>query len=783
MKFNNKLLISLMIFLAVSGFLCSGNLLTVEAAPAAENQITVMVDWDEVKFDVPPTIIEGRTMVPLRAIFEALEAQVEWDPGTKTVTGSRGNTDIRLVAGSKLAEVNGKEVLLDVPATIISGRTLVPARFISEGFGANVSWDAKTRKVTILTQDVIYIPDSNFEKAIRQNIKKYSGDIFSSDLKKIEVFEAREKDISDIKGIQYMKNAKYLYMEGNNIYDISLLANLHKLERISLSENKIADINPLSQLANLRVIYLHTNLIKDITPLKLLTNLEELYIGGNSIKNIQPLASLSRLEKLYVGDNQITDMRPLSSLKKLKELDVYANSTLDITPLKDLENLKEVYVEYYARESVLNDELYEKYANMQKMTKEIVEKVIKPGMTDLEKELALHDYLVFNTKYDYENYLKDTVPEESHQPYGVLVNKVAVCDGFARTMQILLDIVGIENEFVHGDADGEKAWIGHAWNMVKIDGEYFHLDVTFDNIDKDGKDIENDSITHTYFNLSDRQISIDHRWEKGIYPSCNTDSDYFTRVNEMRGDRIIDGDTAYYLDREDNIVKLNLIDFTSSNLTRNHAKKIVLCDGFIYYIYVSAGNAKAIYKVKTDGTNEEVVYEGDVKSLNEDDGNIYFIDGDDRINRLNNSQAGIRKISNGSIASVLYFTQDFVIYKAYKWNVGGYLYRISKETGETDKIISDTPSGFSFSEDIGYLTYYYTPLERVINDWIYYVNEDDGNSLYKVRPDGTDRTKLNSSDSSIIDIIGDWLYYHNNSDRSKVYRVKTDGSENNKVQE
>ena len=783
MKFNCKLVISLMLFFTLSGFLCSKNLVTVKAAPAAENHISVVVDWEEVQFDVSPTIIEGRTMVPLRAIFEALEARVDWNPDTKTVTGIRDNITIKLVAGSKLAEVNGKQVLLDVPATIISGRTLVPARFISEGFGAKVSWDAKNREVTILTQDVIKIPDVNFEKAIRQNINKYSGDILSSDLKKILLFDAREKDISDIEGIQYMKNARTLYLEGNSITDISLLSNLNKLERISLSKNRISDISPLAQLTNLKVIYIHTNLIRDITPLKSLINLQELYIGGNSIKNIDVLSSLNKLEKLYLGDNQIADMKPLASLKMLTEIDIYANSTLDMTPLKELKNLKEVYVEYYYEQTMLNEEFYEKYDIMQKKARDIIDRVIKPGMTDLEKELALHDYLVFNTTYDYENYLSDSVPEESHQPYGVLINKVAVCDGFARTMQILLNMVGIENEFIYGDADGEKGWIGHAWNIVKVDGEYYHLDVTFDNIDRDGRDIKKDSITHTYFNVSDRQISIDHRWERDLYPHCNTDSDYFTRVSKMNGNKIINQDTAYYLDGENKIVKLNLVDYTSSRLSLNRAEKVVLCEDYIYYINMSYTRSGSLYRVKTDGSNEELVYNGEVKFLEEDEGNIYFIDGDDRINIISKSETGIRKISNGSIATVLYFTEDFIIYKAYKWDIGGHFYRISKDTGETERINSDMPSGFSYSKYSGYLTYYNTPLERVMDDWIYYANTGEGNSLFKVKVDGTERSRLNHSDSTIIDIIGQWLYYHNESDGSKVYRVKTDGSENIRVQE
>jgi hypothetical protein len=183
-KLKFKLLIFLTIFFILSVGWSEENL--VQAAPASGSGISVIVDWEELSFDVPPTIIEGRTMVPLRAIFEALEAQVEWNGTTKTVTGSRGNTSIKLVVGSKLAEVNGKEVQLDVPAAIISNRTLVPARFISESLGARVSWDAKLRKVTILTQDVVDIPDDNFEKIIRKNIKKSSGDIYSSDLKQIE---------------------------------------------------------------------------------------------------------------------------------------------------------------------------------------------------------------------------------------------------------------------------------------------------------------------------------------------------------------------------------------------------------------------------------------------------------------------------------------------------------------------------------------------------------------------------------------------------------------------
>jgi len=778
-KTNFKFIFSLLVLLVMLFLGCSKSPLEVQAAPANSNAIIVYVDGDKIDFDVLPIIIEGRTMVPLRAIFEALDAQVEWDGITRAVTGFKQDTNVRLLVDSKTAIVNGKEIQLDVPATIVSGRTLVPARFISESLGAQVSWDAKLRKVEVLTQDVVHIPDSNFEKVIRDSIKKYSGDLFSSDLKSINVLDARELGISNIEGIQYMKNIKFLYLEKNNISDISLLSSLKGLEFISLSENRITDLSPLSTLTNLKIIYMHTNLLRDLTPLSSLTNLEELYVGGNRIKDIEPLSNLKNLKVLFLGDNQIIDLYPLKELINVTSLDIYANSILDITPLKSLNKLEELYINHYGEKTLLDDTLYQKHEDMLKEAKGIVERVIRPEMTDLEKELALHDYIVLNTVYDYENFLLDSIPDESHNPYGVLINKVAVCDGFARTMHILLNMVGIESEFVLGEADGEKGWYGHAWNIVKIDGEYYHLDATFNNIDKDNNKIKNDSITHTYFNLSDSQISLDHHWEKSVYPSCNSDSDYFIQISELRGDKIIDGDNAYFIDRENKIIKMNIADSTTVTLTDKKAERIALYNGFIYYIYISGGEAKAIYKLRTDGKGETKVYDGWAKHLKSDGENVYFIDKDDKISRL--TQSGTERITTGTIVTTFCFSQDHIVYKAYKWNSGANLFKINKVTKKNNKIGFDSPSGFTYSSATGYVTYYYTPLERVIDGWVYYVNEEEENSLYRIKLDGTSRTKLNNSDSTIIGVYGEWLYYHNNSDDSKVYRVKIDGTENRKV--
>ena len=119
------------------------------SAVNAENDVKVMLDGSELTFDVPPQIIEGRTLVPLRVIFEALGADVAWEAETQTVTAIKGDTTIQMIIGSSAMYIDDESITLDVPPQIIDDRTLVPARAVAEGFGADVKWDGENRIVTI----------------------------------------------------------------------------------------------------------------------------------------------------------------------------------------------------------------------------------------------------------------------------------------------------------------------------------------------------------------------------------------------------------------------------------------------------------------------------------------------------------------------------------------------------------------------------------------------------------------------------------------------------------
>jgi len=116
---------------------------------SAQQNISVVLDGTKLSFDVQPQIIDGRTMVPMRAIFEALGAEITWDSVTQIVGATKGNRTIIAMIGHKEAYIDGTKHAIDVPPLIIDGRTLVPVRFVSEAFDCNVEWNANTQTVYI----------------------------------------------------------------------------------------------------------------------------------------------------------------------------------------------------------------------------------------------------------------------------------------------------------------------------------------------------------------------------------------------------------------------------------------------------------------------------------------------------------------------------------------------------------------------------------------------------------------------------------------------------------
>lgn len=114
-----------------------------------KDKIKVKIFDKYILFDQPPIIENNRTLVPVRAIFEVLGCEVNWDPVNRLVTGTNNDVTIKLKIDHRTAYVNGEPVLLDVPAKILNKRTLVPIRFISESLNRKVDWDQSSETVII----------------------------------------------------------------------------------------------------------------------------------------------------------------------------------------------------------------------------------------------------------------------------------------------------------------------------------------------------------------------------------------------------------------------------------------------------------------------------------------------------------------------------------------------------------------------------------------------------------------------------------------------------------
>ena len=124
-----------------------------EVLTNSTKDILVFVDGNKIEFDQKPIIQSGRTLVPFRKIFEALNADVAWNNDTQQVKAKRNDTEISFIIGQKVLYINGKDsISMDVAPQIISGRSMVPLRVVSEALGVEVNWDNNQRIVTINTK-------------------------------------------------------------------------------------------------------------------------------------------------------------------------------------------------------------------------------------------------------------------------------------------------------------------------------------------------------------------------------------------------------------------------------------------------------------------------------------------------------------------------------------------------------------------------------------------------------------------------------------------------------
>ena len=239
-------------------------------------------------------------------------------------------------------------------------------------------------------------------------------------------------------------------------------------------------------------------------------------------------------------------------------------------------------------------------------------------MSDDVKAIVLHDYLAINVEYDYDNLLANNIPTDSYTAYGALVNGIAVCNGYALAYQYLLNELGIECYMVTSSS------MNHAWNLVKLNGEFYHVDVTWDDPvwDMVGR------VNHNNMLRSDDNLEEHYSWTvtSGIntynYKATNTKYENAFWV-ECSSPLVLDGTNCYYI--SDNEMSLKKASF--SNIS-NTGTKIVGIDRWTYYqngsaygywqgafsgLYMINGrlfynDENSIYSIKPDGTGKKTEF-------------------------------------------------------------------------------------------------------------------------------------------------------------------------------
>lgn len=166
---------------------------------------------------------------------------------------------------------------------------------------------------------------------------------------------------------------------------------------------------------------------------------------------------------------------------------------------------------------------------IEKVSTDIINKCINDHQSDYDKVLALHDYLKRTIQYDEVSYrarLAKTA-DDAHTIIGPLLKKKGVCEGFAKSLKYLCDKIGVECHCVNGTGSSSIERGGHAWNIVRINGYYHHVDVTWDNQFVDDSRVP----MYAYLNLSDEAISKDHSWNRNYYPKCPDDPYNYFKMN------------------------------------------------------------------------------------------------------------------------------------------------------------------------------------------------------------------------------------------------------------
>lgn len=223
--------------------------------------------------------------------------------------------------------------------------------------------------------------------------------------------------------------------------------------------------------------------------------------------------------------------------------------------------------------------------------KDIIQSVITDGMTDYEKEKAIHDYIVDHVIYDEAG----SPGSSSFTMYGALVKESAVCHGYAESFRYLGYLAGLDVKLVSGESLYNGQYIGHAWNIITLDGETYHVDTTWDDPIGDQGGIR----SYAYFNVTDEVLEKDHIWLRNNYERCDaTYYNYFVYESmEVDGH---EGLRRYLQNGFDQGVEEMVVRVAGEQVTMSSLKGVLMACDRPYSITYKVNTVSNVVTVKRD---------------------------------------------------------------------------------------------------------------------------------------------------------------------------------------
>lgn len=437
--------------------------------------ISILIDGEPVFFDQEPININDRVLVPMRGIFETLEAEVEWDGKDSSITAISGGSTVRMRINDSNYYIDGMKKSMDVPAQLVNSRTMVPIRVIAESLGCEVSWD-DAKKAVIINASKSDFEDAGIEYCVRYILGDIENKNNGTSYNGIYHGRLTDEKLSLITSLSVVPDN--YYSDGS----------------ISLPENlSISTLNDIDKLPNLKSIA-----VEDFGDINL---------------DISALTHKREWENVNLCDVSVNDVSVLQEINVTHHITFPQYKNYDLFVSEDLNGTG------YSSEVVSYNDAKEEYFGTIDAIDEIIDDCKRNCKTDYEKFKYLHDILCDKMDYDYDFVMSH---EDKNWIYLSLVLNKGICSVYSSTYKFLCDLLGLECVEVYGDANGiiyesdQPSWMEHSWNIVNLEGEYYHIDVTWD--DPIGEDV----VIYDYFLLSDKELMAlnDHSWDAGEYPAC-----------------------------------------------------------------------------------------------------------------------------------------------------------------------------------------------------------------------------------------------------------------------